>query len=237
MGKSLSATARAPNIFAGLTASLSRGTLECTVSLGLKTGSPILLALLLVLIIIRSFRTLPDLRSSEPNEPKEGFMIESARGRRDMARLNPGATLKLSAIRYEMWPGPRHALDAGVRWISADPSIATVDAHGVVTAVHVGTTEIFAVCDTCPADPVRKREAEAMHAGDATELGAELVLHSPGAPYATFSIFISSREPSVLPHEPHVSPLDPGIYLAPPCPSRPGQDPACRPKPPEGKSA
>ena len=173
-----------------------------------------------------------------PSPPKEGFMIESARGRQNSARLNPGATLKLQAIRYEMWPGPRHALDTGVRWMSWDPSIATVDAHGVVTAVHFGMTKIYAICETCPADAVSKGEAENLRRADWVDKRyAELMLHTPGAPVAMFLIVISSREPSVLRHEPRVSPLDPGIYRAPPCPSRPGEEPACRLKPPEGKPA
>jgi hypothetical protein len=63
-----------PNIFAGLTASLSRGTIDCTVALGLKTGSPILLAVVL-LGSAASYSQTPFRRSTlGPNSsPEERF--------------------------------------------------------------------------------------------------------------------------------------------------------------------
>jgi len=153
--------------------------------------------------------------------PKEGFAIEASRGQwwSGSASLAPGETLKLSAIRYEMWPGPRRALDKGVSWISTDPSIATVDDHGVVTAVHLGTTTIFAKCETCPKESI-------LTAYVTPELlTQELLTHgrmqdsvakslrtwaAGGAPFAEFPILIRPM-PHVLPHFP-----DQVIYFGPP---------------------
>ena len=60
------------------------------------------------------------------------------------ADLNPGQTADLGgSVTYY----PADATDKGITWTSSDPSVATVDANGVVTAVGNGTTTITGVSD------------------------------------------------------------------------------------------
>ena len=63
-----------------------------------------------------------------------------------------GETLKLRALAFDA--EGRFLREAAVRWQSVDPSVATVDASGVLTAQSSGQTQVVAVLDK--SDPPRR---------------------------------------------------------------------------------
>ena len=66
-----------------------------------------------------------------------GTPVQGVQVSRPEAQLDPGQTMVLSA---RVWPDK----DVSVRWSTTDPSVATVDENGKVTALTPGTAEIVA---------------------------------------------------------------------------------------------
>ena len=86
---------------------------------------------------------------------------------------------------------------SGVRWASADKSVATIDDSGVVTAQKAGTAEIWAACkDDDPNERVHVTVTVTQEKGtssvgisgaDELEVGQEKVYEAVAAPYASGS--------------------------------------------------
>ena len=106
--------------------------------------------------------------------PAESVLLD-----RESAEMKAGETLGLTAIVL-----PENATDKSVIWASSDESVATVDEHGMVSAVSVGVAVITASCGsvsaTCyvtvvptPAESVLlDRESAEMKAGETLGLTA-----------------------------------------------------------------
>jgi hypothetical protein len=58
----------------------------------------------------------------------------------------PGTTVQFTAAAFDSVGGP--VTGAHIRWATQDSFLATVDASGLVTALHPGTVEILAMVDT-----------------------------------------------------------------------------------------
>lgn len=67
------------------------------------------------------------------------YFVVTASGNRDTVSILPGNTVPLSGVAYDASADPL-ALVGDTAWVSRSPSIASVDIHGVVTTVAVGST-------------------------------------------------------------------------------------------------
>jgi hypothetical protein len=67
------------------------------------------------------------------------FFIVRASNNRDSVSILPGNTVQLGGVTYDESLNPL-ALVGDTAWVSRNPSIASVDSHGVVTTIVIGST-------------------------------------------------------------------------------------------------
>jgi len=79
---------------------------------------------------------------TDPNEDPYTIHVVSVTLDQTSAQISAGQTAQLTAT-----VGPGDATNPSVNWSSSNPSVATVDENGLVTAVAAGTANIYAVAD------------------------------------------------------------------------------------------
>ena len=94
----------------------------------------------LVIIILLAFLISWSCEDEKPDESAVSSIVITP----NKIILKPGKTEQFYALVIDQ---NNMALDADITWKSSNPSVATINNEGLVTAVVTGSTEIFATVD------------------------------------------------------------------------------------------
>ena len=94
----------------------------------------------LVIIILLAFLVSWSCENESPDESVVSSIVVTP----NKIILKPGKTEQFYALVIDQ---NSMAMDADITWKSSNPSVATINNEGLVTAVATGSTEIFATVD------------------------------------------------------------------------------------------
>ena len=94
----------------------------------------------LVIIILLAFLIFWSCEDQKPDESVVSSIVITP----NKIILKPGKTEQFYALVIDH---NNMAMDADITWKSSNPSVATINNEGLVTAVAMGSTEIFATVD------------------------------------------------------------------------------------------
>jgi len=94
----------------------------------------------LVIIILLAFLIFWSCEDQKPDESVVSSIVITP----NKIILKPGKTEQFYALVIDH---NNMAMDADITWKSSNPSVATINNEGLVTAVSIGSTDIFATVD------------------------------------------------------------------------------------------
>ena len=94
----------------------------------------------LVIIILLAFFISWSCEDEKPDESVVSSIVITP----NKIILKPGKTEQFYALVIDQ---NNMAMDADITWKSSNPSVATINNEGLVTAVSIGSTDIFATVD------------------------------------------------------------------------------------------